>query len=434
MLRNTLRGTVAALMLLPTAALAQAIPATVEAPIEITFYNYNLASAGIGADGTKKLIAEFMAANPLVKVNGVGVPAAEMGPRIQADVAAGQGPDIAQVVFQDLDFAAHNLGAHALDDIIPAAEIAAQTEGMSPNGLKLGVLDGKTYALAYTFSTPVLFYNADLFRAAGLDPEKPPHTWAEIESTALTIQEKTGAHGFDACIMGANGGASDWLLQSVVLSNGGRTMSEDRKTLTFAEPAAVEAISMLRGLADKGIYQNNAMAASLEAMAAKGLGMMLCTSALQSALIKGAKDKYELRDTTMPGFGDKQAVPTNSGSGLVIFASDPAKQRAAWELTKFLTSKRGYTIITSEIGYVPLRTDIVNDPQYLGEWVKQHPLVQPNIDQLSRLQPWVPYPGMNYRQVHKTMMDAMEMAVFGGVDVAETLKAAQVQAQQLMPN
>jgi multiple sugar transport system substrate-binding protein len=145
----------------------------------------------------------------------------------------------------------------------------------------------------------------------------------------LTLQEKTRARGFDACILGANGGASDWLLQSVVLSNGGRTMSQDRKTLTFAEPKSVEAISMMRHLADKGIFQNNAMAASLESMAAGQLGMMLCTSALQSSLIAGAKGKYELRGTTEPGFGDQQAVPTNSGSGLVILSADPAKQRAA---------------------------------------------------------------------------------------------------------
>ena len=434
MLRKTFLSGIAALALVPFAVQAQSIPASVDAPVEITFYNYNLASAGIGAEGTKKLIAEFMAANPNIKVNGVGVPAAEMGSRIQADIAAGRGPDLAQVVFQDLDFVAHNLSAHPLEDLISADEIAAHFEGMSPNGLKLGVLDGKTFALAYTFSTPVLFYNADLLKAAGLDPDKPPHNWAEIEQAALTIQEKTGKRGFDACILGANGGASDWLLQSVVLSNGGRTMSEDRKTLTFAEPKAVEAIGMLRHLVDLGIYENNPMASSLETMAAGGLGMMLCTSALQSALIAGAKDKYELRGTTEPGFGDQLAVPTNSGSGLVILSAEPLKQRAAWDFMKFLTSKRGYTIITSEIGYVPLRTDIVNDPKYLGEWVKTHPLVQPNIDQLARLRPWVPYPGLNYRQIHKTMMNAMEMAVFGGADVAATLKTAQDQAQALMPN
>lgn len=434
MLRKLFLGGIAALALAPLGTVAQTIPATIDAPVEITFYNYNLASAGIGADGTRKLIAEFEAANPNIKVNAVGVPPQDMTSRIQADIAAGRAPDVAQVVFDGLAFVADNLGAKALEDIVPADELAAHFVGMSPNGLQLGVIDGRTYALAYTFSTPVLFYNADLFRAAGLDPDAPPRTWAEIELAALAIQETTGARGFDSGIVGASTSGFDWLLQSVILSNGGRTLSQDRTRLTFAEPAAVEAVMMLRNLSDKGLLENNPFNTALEAMSAGQLGMFLNTSALQRALIAGAEGKFELRSAPMPGFEDKVAVPTNSGSGLVIFSTDPIKQRAAWELMKSLTSKRGYTIITSEIGYLPLRTDIVDDPQYLGEWIKEHPLVAPNLAQLERLQPWTPYPGPNYRQILKTMMDAMEMAVFGGVDVASTLKAAQDQAQGLMPN
>jgi multiple sugar transport system substrate-binding protein len=435
--RSSFLGGASALVIalgLGTLTQAQTIPATIDAPVEITFYNYNLATAGIGADATKKLIAEFMAANPNIKVNGVGVPGGEMAGRIQADVAAGRAPDVAQIVFSDLDFVAHNLGARALEDIIPADELAAHFEGMSPNGLKLGVLDGKTFALAYTFSTPVLFYNADLFRQAGFDPDKPPRNWEEVATTGLAIQKATGALGFEGGIVGAGSIGADWLLQSVLLSNGARTMPEDRSRLTFAEPAAIEAVSMLRHLNDIGIYENNAFPAALEKMSAGEIAMYLNSSALQRSLIAGADGKYELRATTMPGFGDELAAPTNSGSGLGILSSDPIKQRAGWELMKFLTSKHGYTIITSEIGYLPLRTDIVDDPEYLGEWVKAHPLVQPNIDQLARLQPWTPYPGANYRQVNKTMMDAMEMAVFGDGDVAETLTLAQTQAQSLMPN
>ena len=68
------------------------------------------------------------------------------------------------------------------------------------------------------------------------------------------------------------------------------------------------------------------------------------------------------RAAPMPSFGDKPTRPTNSGSALVVLTHDPVKQRAAWELMKFLTSKHGYTIITSKIGYLPLRTDIVDDP------------------------------------------------------------------------
>ena len=435
--RNKLAGLMlGALATLATAqpAVSQAMPASVDKPVTITFYNYNLASAGIGADGTKKLLDEFMAANPNVTVNGVGVPSQDMGSRILADVAAGQGPDLAQVVFDGLDFVAHNMGASALEDIVPADELAAHFDGMSKNGLQLGVLDGKTYALAYTFSTPVLFYNADLFRTAGLDPDSPPKNWEEVKQVALTIKEKTGARGFATGTVGAATSGFDWLLQGVILSNGGRVMSEDRKTLTFAEPGSVGAVKMLRDLHDSGVLENASSGANLEAMNAGEVGMFLNTSAYQRALIAGAEGKYELRAAPMPGFGDKLAVPTNSGSGLVILSHDPLKQRAAWELMKFLTSKRGYTIITSEIGYLPLRTDIVDDPAYLKDWVAAHPLVKPNLDQLERLQPWTPFPGPNYRQILKTMMDAMEQAVFGGSDVEATLKSAQDQAQSLMPN
>jgi multiple sugar transport system substrate-binding protein len=415
-----------------TAALAQAVPATVDVPVTISYYNYNLASAGLGAEATKKLIGEFEAANPNIKVDAVGVPSPDLTTRVQADIAAGRGPDIAQMVFSDMDFIVHNLGAHALEDLFPAHELAAHFDGISPNGLKLGVFDGKTYGLAYTFSTPVLFYNADIFKAAGLDPENPPKTWADVKTAALTIVDKTDADGFAGGIIGPSAG--DWLFQGVIRSNNGGVLSADRKTLTFAEPATVEAVAMLRDLYDSGAMPNLDINAGIEAMASGHLGMYLQTSAVQSALLKGATGNFDLRASTMPRFGDKPVRPNNSGSALVILSADPVKQRAAWELMKFMTSKHAYTVITSEIGYLPLRTDIVNDKAYLADWVSTHPLVQPNLQQLAVLEPWESMPGPNYRQIVKTMMEGTEQAVFGGMDPKEAMQAAQDSAQAMMPN
>ena len=413
-----------------TPVLAQTMAPSIDQPVTITFYNYNLASAGLGAEATKKLIAEFMEANPYVTVEGIGYSSADAS-RIQADLAAGLPVDLVQTVFSDLDFAVQNFGAQALEDITPADEIAAHLEGMHPNGTKLGVLNGKTYGLAYTFSTPVLFYNADLFTAAGLDPDNPPQTWADLKTAALTIEEKTDAEGFTGGITGP--GAVDWLFQGVVRSNNGEVISRDRTTMKFGEPEAVEAVMMLRDLYDAGAYENYDFAGAIEGMAAGKLGMYLQTSALQSSLVAGAEGNYELRATTMPRFGEKPTRPNNSGSALTIHTTDPLKQRAAWELMKFLTSEHGYTVITSEIGYLPLRPAIVDDPNYLQAWVAEHPLVQPNLEQLDRLEPWDPMPGPNYRQIMKTMMDAVEMSVFGGADVEMTLKDAQANAQALMP-
>ncbi|MCD2172099.1 ABC transporter substrate-binding protein [Rhizobium sp. C4] len=416
---------------LPAFAFAGDIPAKVEAPVTISYYNYNLATAGIGGEATKKLIAEFEAANPNIKVNGVGVTSAEISTRVQADVAAGRGPDVAQMVFSDFDFMVHNLGAVALEDIIPTAELKAHFEGISPKGLALGVYEGKTYGLAYTFSTPVLFYNADLFRKAGLDPENPPKTWAEVKVAAKAIVDKAGAEGIATGIFGPSAG--DWLFQGLIRSNGASVLSKDRKTLTFASAEGIEAVSMLQDLYKSGVYSNLDISAAMDAMAAGTVGMYLQTSAVQGYLVKGAKGNFELRASTMPRFGDKPVRPNNSGSALVIMSHDPVKQRAAWELMKFMTSKHAYTVITSQIGYLPLRTDIVNDPQYLGEWVKDHPLIQPNLQQLAVLEPWESFPGANYRQIVKTMMDGAEQAVFGGGDPAKAMKDAQANAQKLMP-
>jgi multiple sugar transport system substrate-binding protein len=412
-------------------AFAQAVPATVDQPVTISYYNYNLASAGNGAEATKRLIAEFESANPNIKVEGIGVGSADITSRIQADVAAGRIPDVVQMVFSDLEFTVDNLGAVPLEDMVPAEELAAHFQGMSPQGLKLGVLNGKTYGLAYTFSTPVLFYNADLFRQAGLDPDKPPKTWAEVKSAALAIVDKTDADGIATGIFGPTAG--DWLFQGVLRSNNGSLMSADRKSLAFAEPAAVEAVAMLRDLYDSGAYTNLDITAAMEAMASGNVGMYLQTSAIQGFLVKGAEGKFELRASTMPRFGEKPQRPNNSGSALVILSRDPLKRRAAWELMKFMTSKEAYTVITAEIGYLPLRTDIVDDPKYLGNWVKEHPLIQPNLEQLGLLERWESFPGANYRQIQKTMMEGAEMAVFGGVDPAEAMQAAQASAQAMMP-
>ena len=432
MIRPTRRA-LAALML--TAALVPALAApraaAEDAPVTIRFYNYNLASAGIGKEATEEMLATFAAANPTITVEPVPVPAAEVMARIQADVIAGQGPDVAQVIFADFGYVVENFGIRPLEEIVPADALAAHLAGMVPNGVELGRLDGKTYALAYVFSTPVLFYNADLFRAAGLDPDAPPRTWDEVTAAAVAIHQATGNPGLLTGIFGPS--AYDWLFQGFIRSNGGRVMSEDRRTMTFAAPEAVEALTTLRAIAATGALPNIPVSGAIEAMSAGKAGMYLQTSAVQGALLRGARGNFDLRAAPMPTFGDKPATPTNSGSALMIMARDPAKQRAAWKLMEHLTSDYAYTVITSKIGYVPLRPNAIESEDFLAPWLRENPIVQPNIDQLQVLTPWVPLPGPNYRQILATMMNAAEQAVFGEGDPAAVLADAQARAQALVP-
>jgi multiple sugar transport system substrate-binding protein len=411
------------------AAAAQRIAPPSSAPVTISYYNYNLASAGIGAEATKELIAEFTAQQPHVKVEGVAVSSGQILARVQADLVAGRTPDVAQLVFSDLDFIVRNLGVKPMTDIVPPEEWQAHTAGMVPAGLRLGAIDDKVYGLAYVFSTPVLFYNATLFKQAGLDPDVPPRNWAEVKEAALKLRAATGRNGVYPGVYSE----FDWLLQGLFLSNGGRSISEDRRRLTFGEPEAVAAVEMLRDLLKSGAHANIRENEAGDAFMSGNLGMILTTSVYQRAFLNAAKDRFELRAAKMPSFGDRPARPTNSGSALFIMSKDPAKQRAAWELVKYMTSKRGYTVITSKIGYLPLRLDIVDDPQHLGAWVRENPLVRPNLEQLTQLNQWVAFPGSNYRQISRIQVAAVNEAVFGDGDVARVMREAQDRAQALMP-
>ena len=169
-----------------TGAAHAEMAAEITKPVTITFYNYNLATASAGADATREMIAKFEQENPLIKVKTVGVPSNDIITRLQADMAAGMQPDVAQLVFRDLIYLASDLGAQPLEDMAGAKGYAALTDGLIPRGVDLGKINGKTYGLAYTFSTPILYYNADLFRKAGLDPETPPKTWAEVKTVMAT--------------------------------------------------------------------------------------------------------------------------------------------------------------------------------------------------------------------------------------------------------
>ena len=419
-------------MLLTSAAAAALVPALgramverIETPVSIRFYNYNLASAGLGRDGTEEMLAAFAAANPMITVEGVPVVWTEIAPRLQADGVANTLPEIAQIVFNDLAYIVENFGVPALEDIVPPEELEAHFAGFFPNGLELGRIGGKTYGLAYVFSTPILFYNADLFRAAGLDPDAPPATWDAVADAALAIRQATGKPGFYMQ-------PAVFPMQGVVFSNGGRMMTDDRRTLTFAEPEAVEAVAMLRRLAESGAMEN--LGTELVASMASGnLGMVLTTSAVMAAFIRGAAGNFKLRAAPMPAFSGKPPRPINSGSALVILTRDPVRQRAAWELMKHLTSDYAYTVITSRIGYVPLRPNAIESEDYLAPYIRANPMVRPNLDQLANLTPWVSFPGPNYRQIETTLTNAWQQAIFGAGDPAAIMADAQARAQALMP-
>jgi len=251
-----------------------------------------------------------------------------------------------------------------------------------------------------------------------------------IEDAAAQITESTGAPSMSAsCVI--TGGS--WCMQGLFLSNGAQVLSDDRTTIEFGSDAAIDTVATFTEMYEDGVLTNEDFTSQYEAFAQGKTAIHVNSSALQGAFMMGAEaGGWTLDAHTLPAFGDQAVVPTNSGSFLAMFATDPAKQAAAWELMQFMTSPRVYEIISTQIGYLPLRSSMADEGGPLYDWVEANPLVKPNLEQLDALEPWVSYPGDSYAQVDQVLATAIEDAVFYGADPAATMTEAAERAQGLI--
>src|SRR5919198_596658 len=84
-------------------------------------------------------------------------------------------------------------------------------------------VDGELYGVPFHNSTPLLYYNVEHFKEAGLDPSRPPRTWAELVDAAKKLT-KGDRSGF---LMPAGYDYLGWLMEAFSMSNGGRYFNED---------------------------------------------------------------------------------------------------------------------------------------------------------------------------------------------------------------
>ncbi|MCA4135272.1 ABC transporter substrate-binding protein [Arthrobacter sp. M4] len=407
--------------------------------VDITFESYNLAQAGVWTDTIKGLIADFEKAHPNIHVTaqapqGGGAAGSNTVSSVQTQLLAGKAPDVAQLTFDSLDFAATQLGANPISDLVGKDAVDQHLAGDHPfhNRAKtLADWNGKTYGIPYVFSTPVLFYNATQLQAAGVPADVDLSTWDKVLTVAKAVTAKTGKPSLDVSCSVKGG---NWCMQGVFKSNGAEVLSDDRKTIGFGSDAAADTVAKLADMYKAGVLRNSDSTSMYEGFAKGETAMQLTTSALQGMFMSSsAKAGWTLKAAGMPGFGDKPSVPTNSGSALFILGQDPAKQRASWELIKFMTSDHAYEQISSKIGYLPLRTSLTEKGGALYDWAQKNPLLAPNLAQLDRLQPWVSYPGNSYVQVDDILATAIEDVVYYGKDAKATMSEAQRRAQDLLP-
>ena len=233
-------------------------------------------------------VTEFEKANPSIKVQSVEYQ--WTGPTFAAKLAAGTLPTVFTVPFTD---------ARTLGDNGQLADLSAEVKALpyfskyNPAVIAEGTdSKGQIVAVPTAAYAQALHYNRKLFAAAGLDPNKPPTTWAQVESDAKLIAAKTGQAGYAE--MGKDDNTAGWILTTLVYSLGGRmeTGIGTKATATLDNPQTVAALNMLK----KMRWTDNSMGSNFaygwsdinQAFAAGQVGMYVSGSDVYTNLVQAS--------------------------------------------------------------------------------------------------------------------------------------------------
>jgi sn-glycerol 3-phosphate transport system substrate-binding protein len=233
------------------------------------------------------------------------------------------------------------------------------------------------WPMPFNVSNPVFFYDKNAFRAAGLDPEKPPTTLDEVKADALAIKDKAGyPAGFGLKL-------DPWYLEQwsakadelyVNEQNGRKARATN---VEFDDPSGREIFSWMSDMVKSGAASTNSADGpsaydNLLGIRSKQVGMSIDTSAtlgtISQVFSQGESGGVELGVAPMPGPGGDGGVLVGGGALYIVNRSAPAKQAAAWEYLKFLTSTQAQADFAAGTGYVPIRESSVDTPAIQNLW------------------------------------------------------------------
>jgi len=182
------------------------------------------------------------------------IPNAEIIPKYGAAAAGGTAPDALSL---DLIYTPAFSAAGQLEDITDWAKSLPYFNSLSPAHVKTGTYKGRIYGLPFSADSSVLIWNKKLFKQAGLDPEKGPTNWAEIEADA----EKVNALGGDIkgfYFSGNCGGCNIFTFTPLIWASGGDILTEDGSKATLDSPQLRGAIDLYRSMVKKGLVPEGA--------------------------------------------------------------------------------------------------------------------------------------------------------------------------------
>ncbi|MGZ3216036.1 sn-glycerol-3-phosphate ABC transporter substrate-binding protein UgpB [Paracoccus sp. T5] len=299
--------------------------------------------------------------------------------------------------------------------------------------------EGNMLSMPFNSSTPIVYYNKSVFEKAGLDPEQPPKTWAELEQFSKQIKDSGAAScGFTtqwiSWIQTEN--LSAWHNQPIGTMENGFGGLDAR--LSLNGPVQVKHWENLKRWSDEGIFKYGGPVGGDNAAPmfySQECAMIMGSSASRAGVIANAKD-FDLGYGMLPYYEDVEGAPQNSiigGATLwVLSGKSDEEYAAAAAFFDYLSSPEVQADWASFSGYLPI-TEAAREQ--MADFYAQNPGADTGINQITLNEPTENSKGLrfgNYVQIRGIIDEEFEQLMSGSKDAQGALDSVVERGDDLL--
>ncbi len=327
---------------------------------QVTISYFTFSAAPDHLTDLNQMIAAFKAANPGIDVKVETAPFDQYFTKLQTMIAGGTPPDVFELNYEN--FVSYASKGALLDLTSLATAEPNFAERFYPRAYAAFSRDGKQYGLPQSFSNVVLFYNKDLFDAAGVAYPTPDWTWQDELAAAqqLTNQEQG--------IWGTYSPVQFWEFYKTAAQNGCGVFDADGTTVTINQPGCVEALQWMTDLINTHhVAPTDAEMAGVSDgdLFKQGKIAMLTTGIWMFSQFKDAPFTWDI--ALEPGNTQKAH---HFFANAVAISPQSAQQEAAWKWASFFTSSPDAARIRVAASW---ELPALSDQSLFNDWLAQRP-------------------------------------------------------------
>ncbi|MDP2825990.1 MAG: ABC transporter substrate-binding protein [Sulfuritalea sp.] len=396
---------------------------------EISFY-YPVAVGGPITKFIDGFVADFQKENPGIKVTSIysGTYQESLVKALTAH-KSGTPPVTSVLLSTDMHTLIDDDAIIPFDGLATSAEDSAWLNSFYPAFMANSRTGGKTWGIPFQRSTIVLYWNKELFKEAGLDPNRPPANWKEMAEYAQKLTKRDATNTTQWGVQIPSTGFPYWLFQGLTTPNGVELMNAAGTETYFDNPAVIEALkywvdlSRTQKVHPPGVVE---WGTTPKDFFEKKAAMIVTTTGNLSNVKTNAK--FDFGVAMLPA-NKRRGSPTGGGNFYLFKKSTPQQQQAAFKFIKWITSPERAAQWGIDTGYVAVRPDAWNTP-VMKKYIEGFPAAAVARDQLQYAV--AELSTHENQRVTKALNDGLQAALTGAKTPEQAMKDAQAEASRIL--